>query len=63
MLQFAWPLAAAALLAPWLVARFAPPAAPLAATLRVPFLDAARVWAQAGSGMRPRLRTDRKSVV
>ncbi len=56
MLQFAWPLAAAALLLPWLIARYAPPAAPLATPLRVPFLREARAWSQAGAGGRPRAR-------
>lgn len=54
MLQFAWPLVALALLLPWLVARFAPPAAPLATPLRVPFLRQAQGWSQAGAGARPR---------
>lgn len=49
MLHFAWPLAAFALVLPWLVARYAPPAAPIATPLRVPFLRAAREW-QAGAG-------------
>ena len=57
MLQFAWPLVAFAILLPWLVARFAPPAAPLATPLRVPFLREARAWSQAGAGARPRMRT------
>ncbi len=56
MLQFAWPLVALALLLPWLVARFAPPAAPVATPLRVPFLRAAQEWSQAGAGVQPRLR-------
>lgn len=56
MLQFAWPLVALALLLPWLVARFAPPAAPVATPLRVPFLRAAQGWSQAGAGVQPRLR-------
>ena len=56
MLQFAWPLAAAAIVLPWLVARFAPGAAPVAAPLRVPFLREARAWSQAGAGARPRAR-------
>lgn len=56
MLQFAWPLAALALLLPWLVARFAPPAAPVATPLRVPFLRQAQGWSQAGAGARPRAR-------
>jgi Ca-activated chloride channel homolog len=55
MLQFAWPLVAAALVLPWLVARFAPSAAPIAAPLRVPFFRAARSW-QAGAGARPAAR-------
>ena len=44
MLQLAWPLAALAIVLPWLVARFIPPAAPVATPLRVPFLRAARAW-------------------
>ena len=56
MLEFAWPLAAVAIILPWLVARFAPPAAPIAASLRVPFLRQARAWQAAADGMRPRLR-------
>ena len=56
MLEFAWPLAAAAIVLPWLVARFAPAAAPIATPLRVPFLREARAWQAAGDGMRPRLR-------
>jgi Ca-activated chloride channel homolog len=57
MLQFDWPLVAAALLLPWLVARLAPPAAPVATPLRVPFLRQARAWSRAGAGARPRART------
>lgn len=57
MLQLAWPLAAAAIVLPWLAARLAPPAAPVAASLRVPFLRAARAWSRAGAGARPRART------
>jgi Ca-activated chloride channel family protein len=53
VLQLAWPAVAAVIVLPWLVARFAPPAAPLATPLRVPFLRAARAW-QAGAGVRPR---------
>ncbi len=56
MLQFAWPLVALAIVLPWLVARFAPRAAPVATPLRVPFLRAARTWSQAGAGTRPRAR-------
>lgn len=56
MLELAWPWLAAALALPWLVARLAPPAAPPAAPLRVPFLAAARRW-QAGAGARPRARS------
>jgi len=56
MLEFAWPLAAAAIFLPWLVARFAPAATPIATPLRVPFLHEARAWQAAGDGMRPRLR-------
>jgi len=54
MLQLAWPLAALALVLPWLVARLAPPAAPVAAALRVPFLREARAWQRAGAGARVR---------
>jgi len=53
MLQFAWPLVAAAIVLPWLVARFVPAAAPLATPLRVPFLRAARHW-QGDALRRPR---------
>ena len=42
MLDFAWPLAAIALVLPWLVSRFMPAASPFAAPLRVPFLREAR---------------------
>lgn len=56
MLQFAWPAVAIAILLPWLVARFAPPAAPIATPLRVPFLPAARAWAASGVNRRPRMR-------
>jgi len=51
MLELAWPFLAAALALPWIVARLVPPAAPLAAPLRVPFLPAARGW-QAKAGAR-----------
>lgn len=54
MLQFAWPWIAAALALPWLVARSAPPAAPLAIPLRVPFLREAKVWSRAGGAARMR---------
>ena len=56
MLDFAWPAAALALVAPWLALRFVPRAAPLATPLRVPFLKDARSWSQAGARARPRLR-------
>jgi Ca-activated chloride channel family protein len=56
MLELAWPWVAAALALPWLAARVLPRAAPVAAPLRVPFLDAARAWQRAGAGARPRLR-------
>jgi Ca-activated chloride channel homolog len=56
VLELAWPWAAAAIVLPWLVTRFAPPAAPLAAPLKVPFLAAARGW-QARAGRRLRART------
>ena len=55
MLEFAWPLAALAAIFPWLVARFAPAAAPLAAPLRVPFLHDVRRW-QRSAGARPPVR-------
>lgn len=55
MLEFAWPLAAIALVLPWFVSRFIPAASPFAAPLRVPFLREARDW-QAAAGARPRLR-------
>lgn len=57
MLQFAWPWAALALALPWLAARLLPPAAPLAAPLRVPFFRAAQRWQQAAGGERARLRS------
>src|SRR6187399_2501370 len=56
MLEFAWPLAALAIALPWLVARYIPAAAPLASSLRVPFLREARDWQAAAGGARPRLR-------
>lgn len=56
MLQVAWPFVAAALLLPWVVARYAPPAAPIATPLRVPFLREARGWSRAGASTRPRAR-------
>jgi Ca-activated chloride channel family protein len=57
MLQFAWPWVGLALVLPWLAARLLPPAAPLAAPLRVPFFSAARRWQQAAGGERARLRS------
>jgi len=57
MLQFAWPAVAFALLLPWLAARLLPPAAPIAAPLRVPFLRAAQAWQHTAAGSRPRLRS------
>jgi Ca-activated chloride channel family protein len=57
MLQFAWPAVGLALLLPWLAARLLPPAAPLAAPLRVPFLREAHGWQRAAAGARPRLRS------
>lgn len=57
MLQFAWPAAALAIFLPVLAALLLPPAAPLAAPLRVPFLRAARGWQRAAAGNRPRLRS------
>ncbi|HEX9184149.1 MAG TPA: VWA domain-containing protein [Burkholderiales bacterium] len=56
MLELAWPHAALALVLPLLVARLLPPAAALAAPLRVPFFRAARRWGDA-AGERPRLRS------
>jgi len=56
MLELAWPLAAFALVLPWLVARLAPPAPPLAVPLAVPFFGAARAWQSAAAGARPRAR-------
>ena len=56
MLEFAWPLAALAIALPWLVARYVPAAAPLASSLRVPFLREACDWQAAAGGARPRLR-------
>ena len=49
MLQLAWPLALFALILPYLVARFAPPAAPVATPLRVPFLAEAKAWSRGGA--------------
>jgi Ca-activated chloride channel family protein len=54
MLEFAWPLAALALLLPWLAARFAPPAAPVSAPLKVPFLRSAQGWSRGAARARPR---------
>jgi Ca-activated chloride channel family protein len=56
MLEFAWPLAAAALVLPVLALRLLPRAAPLATPLTVPFLQDARRWSEAGPRVRPRLR-------
>ena len=56
MLEFVWPLAGIAIVLPWLVARFLPPAAPVAEPLRVPFLAEARVWQRAATAARPRRR-------
>jgi Ca-activated chloride channel family protein len=57
MLQFAWPAVAFALFLPWLAARVLPPAAPIAAPLRVPFLRAAQAWQGSAAASRPRLRS------
>ena len=57
MLQFAWPAVALALCLPWIAARLLPPAAPLAAPLRVPFFSAARGWQGADAGGRPHMRS------
>ncbi|MGH8688134.1 MAG: VWA domain-containing protein [Burkholderiales bacterium] len=54
MIELAWPLALAALVLPFVAARCLPPAAPVAAPLRVPFLDAARGWQSAAARSRPR---------
>jgi Ca-activated chloride channel family protein len=56
MLEFTWPLAAIAIVLPWLVARFMPPAAPVAEPLRVPFLAQARVWQRAATAVQTRPR-------
>lgn len=56
MLEFAWPLAALALVLPALALGFLPRAAPLAVPLRVPFLREARAWSAASARARPRLR-------
>jgi Ca-activated chloride channel family protein len=56
MLEFAWPYALLALALPWLVMRLVPAAAPVATPLQVPFLRQARLWSQAGAGVRPRAR-------
>lgn len=53
MLQFAWPMVVLALILPYLVARFAPPAAPIATPLRVPFLGEAKLWSR-HDGAHPR---------
>jgi Ca-activated chloride channel homolog len=57
MIEIAWPWAAAALVAPWLVARLLPPAPPPGAPLRVPFLAAARTWQRAAGAERVRARS------
>jgi Ca-activated chloride channel family protein len=57
MLEFAWPAVAFALFLPWLAARLLPPAAPIAAPLRVPFLRAAQGWQLNAAAGRPRLRS------
>lgn len=57
MIELAWPYAAAALVAPWLVARLLPPAPPPGAPLRVPFLGAARGWQRAAASERARVRS------
>ncbi len=57
MLQFAWPAVALALFLPWLAARLLPPAAPLAAPLRVPFFRAAHGWQGAAQGSQLRVRS------
>jgi Ca-activated chloride channel family protein len=56
MLQFAWPWAIAAVAMPLVAALVVPRAAPLSASLRVPFFEAARGWARAGRGARCNLR-------
>lgn len=56
MLEFAWPLAALALVLPWLALGFLPRAAPLATPLLVPFLGEARAWSRAGARARARPR-------
>jgi Ca-activated chloride channel family protein len=56
MLEFAWPLAALALVLPWLALGLLPRAAPLATPLLVPFLVQARAWARAGVRARARPR-------
>ena len=56
MLEFAWPLAALAIVLPWLVKRGLPPAAPIAVSLRVPFLREASAWQRAAGAVRPRAR-------
>jgi len=57
MIEIAWPWAAAALVAPWLVAKLLPPAPPPGAPLRVPFLADARRWQRAAGPERARLRS------
>ncbi|HEX5612383.1 MAG TPA: VWA domain-containing protein [Burkholderiales bacterium] len=56
MLEFAWPLVALAAILPWLVATVAPAARPLAAPLRVPFLEQAERWQRAATGGPRRVR-------
>ena len=55
MLQFAWPWVGLALVLPFLAAWLLPPAAPLAAPLRVPFFREAEGWQRAAAGSRPRV--------
>jgi Ca-activated chloride channel family protein len=57
MLQFAWPYVGLALLLPFLAAWLLPPAAPLAAPLRVPFFREAEAWQRAAASSRPRVRS------
>jgi Ca-activated chloride channel family protein len=56
MFELAWPWALALVPLPLLAARLLPRAAPVAAPLRVPFLDAARGWQRAAGGARVRAR-------
>jgi Ca-activated chloride channel homolog len=55
-LQFAWPWAVAAIALPLAAVVVLPRAAPVSASLHVPFFEAARSWARAAPGTRRDLR-------